>query len=206
MVFRDIFDVDLDLGPKVCVLGPGPKGRPHHHQIPSDFCVMAGNKGVLIESVPVDVWVLCHGDQPWVPRALATFDGIRIFSDAAAERTADALTGKPHCYRFTPEPELLDPVAVPSIHRKVRYGPTVTGVAVQLAWNLGAREILLCGIDMSGDGYWDGSHNPDRVHGDCWEAVPRFNRMLRFLEADGVRVASLSETRLEVPRLVGPTS
>ena len=39
-------------------------------------------------------------------------------------------------------------------------GGTVTGCALQLAYNLGATTILLCGADMSGDDYWDGTANP----------------------------------------------
>ena len=63
--------------------------------------------------------------------------------------------------------------------------------------------LLLCGVDLSGDEYFDGTINPNANHGETWPAAMRLQALLRHLiDERGVSVATLSPTRLELPEYV----
>ena len=78
-------------------------------------------------------------------------------------------------------------------------GASVSGCAIQFAYNFGATEILLCGLDMSGDAYFDGSLNVHPNHGDIWPAVRYLNAMFNWLRLRNVNVFTLSPTTLDAP-------
>src|SRR5262245_19640640 len=197
----NVFESNFELPSKVCVVAPGPQGKGHYASIPKDFAVIAVAKAILIPEVQADVWMMTHSHQDWYAEADAAFAGIRIYSYDAASRVLSSLVGNKNCYYFKPHPQLLDPERITSIEGVIRYGGTVVGNASQLAYNFGATDILLCGADMSGDGYWDGTINRERVHGDVWVAVSYLNPILRWLMNEkGIRISTLSPTNLDVPR------
>jgi len=200
MFLPDVFEADFELpSNKVCVLAPGPNGRGHQARIPPDFCVIAVAKAILIPGIKADVWMMTHSHQDWYSQADAAFNGVRIYSYEAAMAVQPSLSGKKSCYYFMPVRDLLDPSVIKPIEGRIRYGGTIVGNAIQLAYNFGAKEILVCGADMSGDGYWDGSMNLERRHGEVWDAVPRLNRLLKWLRDDkGIRVSTLSRTTLDL--------
>jgi len=197
----ELFASNLELPPKVCVVAPGPNGKGHYASIPSDFCVIAVAKAILITEVSADIWMMTHSHQAWYGEADAAFDGLRIYSYDAAMRVLPTLAGKKNCYYFKPHPELLDPNGVRSVDRVIKYGGTIVGNAIQFAYHFGATDILLCGADMSGDGYWDGTLNHERVHGDVWDAVSYLNPLLEWLRSEkGINISTLSQTKLCVPK------
>ena len=199
MFLPDVFDSDFELpSNKVCVLAPGPNGRGHYANIPADFCVVAVAKAILIPDIKADIWMMTHSHQDWYPQADAAFDGVRIYSYEAAA-AQPALSGKKNCYYFMPVRELLDPDVIKPIEGLIRYGGTIVGNVIQLAYNFGAKEILVCGADMSGDGYWDGSLNFERQHGEVWDAVPRLNRLVKWLRDErNMRISTLSPTNIDL--------
>jgi hypothetical protein len=200
MPLIDVFTSDLALPPKVCVLGPGPGGEPYHRRIPPDHRIIAVNKAVLIPGVPITMAMNCHADQDWFPRAWADFRGTWVFGGAAVNRARALEPGGRLVYTFQPAPEMLDPREMRSIDGVIRYGGTVSGCAIQLAYHFGAREILLCGVDMSGVYYWDGATNVRPDHGETWDAVPRLDVLIAWLiQEKGLRIASLSPTKLRIP-------
>jgi hypothetical protein len=70
---------------------------------------------------------------------------------------------------------------------------------MQLAYNFGAREILLCGVDLSDDGYFDGTVNVHPQHGETWNVVQYLNPLIRWMvEERGIKIATLSPTQLAV--------
>jgi hypothetical protein len=198
---RDVFQTDFRLPARVCILAPGPNGREHHGAIPTDYAVIAVSKAVLIEEAPRKaVWFMNHADQAWFGEANARFRGIRVFSRDALGQARDALQHLEHCYYYEPGPGLLTPETADRVDGAIRYGTTVSGAALQFAYNFGATDILLCGVDMSGDDYWDGTKNVHPFHGETWPAALTINHLIRWLiESRGVRVSTLSATRLEVP-------
>jgi hypothetical protein len=196
----DVFRSDFRLAPEVCILAPGPNGRGHYGAIPPGYQVIAVSKAVMIEEVGrKSVWLMCHADQPWFGRANAGFKGTRVFGHVALRRARAGLDPAETVYHFTAPPGMLEPEAVGRVDGALWCGTTVSGCALQLAYNFGARRVLLCGVDMSGDGYWDGTANARDTHGDVWPAARRFNGLVRWLETErGVEVATLSPTRLDV--------
>jgi hypothetical protein len=144
-----------------------------------------------------------HCTQDWFDKANSEFHGTRVFSADALEEARGKVNPTVDCYYYRPVVE-LEPETVGLVEGAIHYGISVAGCAIQLAYNFGAREVLLCGVDMSGDGYWDGTENVHPHHGAVWPAARTINALVRWLgEEHGVRVETLSETTLEVPTYRG---
>jgi hypothetical protein len=199
--FVDVAESDLRLSSKVCIVAPGPNGRGHYERIPADFQVVTVSKAVLIPGLRPAIWIMTHSDQPWFAEANRSFQGIRLFSYDAALHVADALQGTPDCYYFIPPRDsFLEPQVRLPLDGVIRYGATVSGCAIQFAYIFGAAEILLCGVDFSGDEYFDGTVNVNAHHGDTWAALQRLQPLLNYLiEDQRLLIATLSPTRLELP-------
>jgi hypothetical protein len=197
----DLFRSNLRLPAKVCILAPGPNGKKHYHEIPADYEVIAVSKAVLINEVPrKQIWMMNHATQEWFDRANAAFHGVRVFSaDALREAQTRLDPGEP-CYYYQAPPEGLVPDTVIPVDGVIRSGTTVSGCALQFAYNFGARDILLCGVDMSGEDYWDGTRNVHPHHGTTWPAARTLSCLIRWLNDErGVQVTTLSETHLDAP-------
>jgi len=87
------------------------------------------------------------------------------------------------------------------IANRLRGGLTISCQAVQLAYWLGAKRIIICGLDMYGDDYFDDhktnvSSRRDRI----WPQTSHFNRFINWLKLQDVEVVSLSRTALGVPQ------
>ncbi len=199
--FVDVTESDLRLGRKVCIVAPGPNGRGHYQRIPPDFQIVAVSKAVLIPDLRPAIWIMTHSDQPWFAAANRSFHGIRLFSYDAALNAADSLQGTPDCYYFVPPRDsFLEPQLRQPLDGVIRYGATVSACAVQFAYIFGAAEILLCGVDLSGDEYFDGTVNVNAYHGNTWPAAQRLQPLLKHLIDDkGLLIATLSPTKLELP-------
>src|SRR4051794_19315511 len=200
----DVNDSDLRLAPRVCIVAPGRNGRGHYQRIPADFQVIAVSKAVLIPDLSPAIWMMTHSDQAWFPAANRNFRGIRVFSHDAAIHAADALRDTPDAYYFVPPGDSFLGLEVSRpLDRVIRYGATVSACAVQFAAIFGAREILLCGVDLSGDEYFDGTMNPNANHGQTWPAAPRLQALVgHLIDERGLTIATLSPTRLELPAYV----
>jgi hypothetical protein len=201
MAAINVFGSTFRLPPKVCILAPGPNGKGHYHEIPADHVVIAASKAVLIEEVPrKPIWMMNHATQEWFEAANAGFRGMRVFSADALREVRTAPDPTIPWYYFEAPPDELTPETVSQVEGAIRYGVTVSGCALQFAFNFGASQILLCGVDLSGDDYFDGTQNVHTHHGEVWPAVRTFNALIRWLDEErGVRVATLSQTKLEVP-------
>ena len=200
MKIVDIFFTNFQLPGKVCILAPGPNGRGHYEEIPSDYEVIAVSKAVLIAEVPrKSIWMMCHSTQDWFLAADAAFRGTRVFGLSAIEQALANLNPAGTYFCFRPPRDMLELETISQVDGAICLGTSVSGCALQFAYNFGAREILLCGVDMSGDGYWDGSVNLEVGHGEVWHTTHRFNHLIRWMEEErGVKISSLSKTQLQV--------
>lgn len=199
-MFRDIFKSDFRLRPKVCVLAPGPNGRGHYGEIPADFQVIAVSKAALVPEVSAEVWMMNHVEQDWFREANERFEGVRVFKYDAAMKAQAELAGKGGCYYFKPPDDALEATVRLPVEGFIRVGATVSACAVQLAYNFGASEILLCGVDMSGDAYFDDTLNVHPNHGKTWSAAQRLDPLIKWLvEERGLKISTLSPTKLSVP-------
>lgn len=196
----DIFGSSFRLPSKVCIVAPGPNGKNHYSEIPSAFCQIAVSKAVLIPGLKPAVWVMNHAEQDWFAEADRAFKGVRIFGNGAVQSYAGPAANARGCYGFTPPAEQLSPDIVRPVDGCIRIGGTVSGCALQVAYNFGAREILLCGVDMSGDGYCDGTFNVQPTHGQIWPASRSLNLLIHWMRQEkGLSIWTLSDTQLEVP-------
>ena len=215
MLFSDIFESDVTLPAKVCIVAPGFMGRDFHDRIPEDYCQIAVSKAILSPNVNSNIWVMNTTNHDWYDEANARFTGIRIYRDTMLAELASARAMGPRssaaldrdvyqkdCYYFAPlvsEEGKLSHLESRPIEKEVRGGGSLAGCAIQIAYILGARSIVLCGVDMSGDQYWDGKFNVHLNHGDEWQFLPRLQSLIGTLTCAGVSFSTLSPTKLNVP-------
>ncbi len=189
---------------EVCIVAPGPQGVGHYLDIPNHYFVIAVSKAILIDGLNPSLWIMTHASQDWFDEADRRCTCRRLFGAGALRDRPDLPAAPDRSYFRCEEEELHAGGVLQSVEKCVRRGASVSSCAVQIAYNLGARRILLCGVDMSGDAYWDGSINPHPYHGERWPAVTAFEALIRFLEVRRkIRISSLSPTKLSVPRFKG---
>jgi hypothetical protein len=199
--WTELFGSGMRLPENVCIVAPGPNGIGHYRDIPKEYFLIAVSKAILIDELNPAMWIMTHASQDLFGEANGRCRCLRVFG-AGALRDRPALPAGPDRFYFEcQEEELLVGGLLQSIERRVRRGASISSCAVQVAYNLGAKKILLCGVDMSGDSYWDGSINHDQEHGETWTAVDGFHALIRFLSLErNISVSSLSPTKLKVPR------
>lgn len=203
MGWKNIFHSEFRMPEQVCIVAPGPNGTGCYGDIPTGFFVIVVSKAVLIPELRPSVWMMNHVDQPWYEAASASFCGIRVFHHDAvtALRQMPGSEGsdEDRYYSFTPPSEPLGLDEFVPVDGCIRIGATVSACAVQLAYNFGAKEITLCGVDMAGDGYFDGTVNANPNHGETWPATSRLNMLIHWLiEHRGLRITTVSPTKLNV--------
>ena len=91
-----------------------------------------------------------------------------------------------------------NPVLIPGL---LRGGLTVTGIAIQLAYYCGAKNIVLIGCDFKGQGHWDGFINPSHYYKETWiwkEIMENF--CLWLAQERGTTVYTASDSTLKLPR------
>jgi hypothetical protein len=201
--WTELFSSRLRLPEKVCVVAPGPNGEGHYREIPKDHFLIAVSKAVLIEELQPAMWIMTHASQDWFSAADERCACCRVFGAGALRDRPDLRAGGDRFYFQCEEEELVVNGAIQPVEGRVRRGASISSCAVQIAYNLGAKQILLCGVDMSGDAYWDGSMNPDQNHGETWPAVNGFHALIHYLTGQrGIRISSLSPTKLKIPSYV----
>lgn len=206
--FSPVLESGLRFPSRVCIVASGPTAATTHRAIPSDVHVIAVNKGVLLPGLRVDTWMmnqLTSDSLPYYAAASRAFPaGRRIFRLATAVATRAEHADRNDCHWFlarqAPEEE-LDADHDRPVGTCIRSGGTVTGCALQLAFILGARDILLCGVDMRGDRYFDGTRNDRDPKAGDWRHIRVLDRLIGQLRRDhGVTIRTLGETALDVPR------
>jgi len=210
-VSHDILQLDWKFpSDEVYILAPGPNGKAHYDRIPADAWVIGVNKAIMLrEQAPISIWLCADGTLPkqkWFVSEVNSiiqnnsplsdshittpcFDAgalLRMYPDVPYHfRHGQALRKSP---KFAPEQGVL------------RAGGSISAQAVQLAYWLGAKRIVLVGVDMAGGTYFDGMVNlnprllPDGTSKHC----RMLNGLCQWLKARGVDVVSLSPTALGV--------
>ena len=206
---KDLLDPDFlaTMQPqKVYILAPGPNGKDHWKDIPDDAFIICVNKAIeLIDEGTVKcnkfLWivpelsaqqtdwfseyqsassdVLCIGRALIDPGGLEEDEYFKFFSYWGSEPNQDVRL-------------ISDKLCI--------YG-TVSSMAMQLAYHIGAEEIVLVGVDMYDDTYYDGKkgfYKGMREDTPWHSHVNGFNQLIREIKSKGVQVRSLSPTQLEV--------
>ena len=196
----DIFTSDYRFPSRVDILAPGPNGKAHWPQLGP--YVIAVNKAGLIPVDP-DAWLVSDWwaiKTPWFSPIENMFDGLKLFSvglhkiRGGADYTFKLLDGR-QCVK----PFGTAPYGEP-LEGMLRPDGSVAASAVELAARFGAREIVLCGVDMYGGTYYDGtiSKAVDCDHKGPWAYIPYFNSLVEWVRGQGVDIWSMSKTALEV--------
>ena len=193
---------------RVQVVGPGPNGKAHWHELDPRYVTIVVNKAVEIADIRKDIWLTSEGTAcrtHWFRygvenhldiACMSNSDLYKLHPDAPWTHELGGVMGRGD---VQPTPLLL------------RGGATITSMAVHLAYWLGAREIVLCGIDMGDNVYWDydptkplGSHENEvaeykaGVYKDFSKYIPLMQELCDWLTADGIRVGTLSPSALQV--------
>jgi len=192
-----ITDTDLLRHETVYIVGSGPNGKEYYDSIPKGSIVMVCNKAIM---TPIDAkfWICEDSSIPnnqWFHDNLDR-DVLKIFSDSiAAEHPADYGFRHKSIWKFN-NPDFC--------HGSTYGGATVCCRATQLCAMSGAKNIILIGVDMSGNYHFDGSE------GDCqieirrkgrWLQTKAFDDILIWLKNNlGCRIVSMSETELKLAR------
>jgi len=193
---KDIRASGLQMPDVVYIVGSGVKGREHYKQIPATAYVIAVNKAVTIAEIKPSCWVVLDPDTVktgWFKAASKAFGGIRIFSEEAGEGFNDP--AKQFTFKLcAPTHGAWEPDKT-----GVRVGGTVGSAAVEIAAMCGAKHIILCGFDLSGDEYFDGEIRKDERHGKTWQARDLFDNTIEYYQRKGILIETLSETKLRKP-------
>jgi hypothetical protein len=186
---------DFLLPEKVCILAPGPNGEDHWKDI--DCYTIALNRAILIP-VTKNAWLVADGfavKTDWFKEGYQDYreELITIFGTSV-------LRNNPlDCdFKFSCVPRFEKGYRK---HRdRFRPDESVVGIAIDLAERRGAKEIVLCGVDMSGDTYWDGVAalcSSEYTRGDDWSQRPALNELINWHIEHGIKITSLSETALD---------
>jgi len=150
----------------VYIVAGGPNGVPHYSRIPDNAYTLAVNQSVLISDIHPDLWVINSVNKfvlTWMEEATRVFPGIRVFKESCIEKTPKRFRKKEFFF-YKPTRNIESKTA--KIGPDTFYvGGTVSGFAIQIAAQLRAKEIILCGVDMSGQLYWNGISRNRPTHG-----------------------------------------
>lgn len=204
----DIFNHldELALTDRIQIVAPGANGRDYYDQLDPECFTIIVNKACEIPGIRRDLWMvadptpyyaLVRGHTNWFSEGLKTCEHIGCFNSQTMLEYFDKV-------KYTHEwaGEIFDTFIEP-MKNYIRGGLTITGMALQLAYWLGAKEIVLCGVDLSGNKYFDETdRGVDAQHHTAWGRVlPLFQELVDWVQAHGVKVYSLSETALNVERI-----
>ena len=213
---RDILKGKFRFTDDVYIVATGPNGREHYMDIPNDATVIVVNQAVDIQGIPKSIWMCEHSTLPekeWFQDAakrhcgrLNTERGLRnknkvvpvFMDDAELNVYKTTFCFKHHGFLGGTN---LDGKVWPD---KTFGGATISCRAMQIAYQLGARRIILVGVDMAGDDYFDGNKgNPkyaERRDGGKWTQRKAMDTVIEWIETHSdVELSSLSDTALRIP-------
>ncbi len=193
---RDIFNhLDSFNSPeKIQIVAPGLNGAGHHNDLDPCCFTIVVNKAIELP-IRKDIWIVADYKQStttdWFPF------GIRNHADIACLQTewlSNAFPDAPWSFGCGP---LIDPdEMVMPINGVLRYGTTVSGQALQLAYWLAPKEIVLCGLDFVGSEYFDRTNRNLPPHHRLWKVKIPMNRLIKWIINRGIKITSLSKTFL----------
>jgi hypothetical protein len=198
--FREIFSSGFRFPDKICLIAAGPSAKEGVERIPDGYARLAVNKAVLIPGANPAYWVmnqLTANSLTYFAKAEARFEGVRIFRLPTAWARRDHVDPRyrDRCFWFLARQSPAESITselCPPLAACVRSGATVAGCALQMLAKLGAREILLCGLDMSGGTYWDGSINIEDRQIGRWRQSVALKRLMEKIVDHGILIHSLA--------------
>lgn len=187
--------------------------KPQSHVIEERMKQATASTG--ISSIPMAFWLCADTTLPtqkwFMDEAQLTIDcgfdinnplnPTPIFSTSPNEDRALSTLYPDVPYYFTHGHTLREPPLFQPEEGILRAGGNIGMQAVQLAYWKGAKRIVLCGFDMTGDMYFDHTKNiAPRLNPDGTSKHLRMAQGLcDWLKGQRVEVVSLSDTALDIP-------
>ena len=209
---RDILAIDWKFpSDDVYVLATGPNGKDHYERIPDGAWVIGVNQAIEIK--PVSIWLCADGTLPKQGWFTDIVNGIiqnaAPLSDSHLATpcfsTGTLLNAYPDVpYHFVHGYTLRNSPKFMPIEGLLRAGGSISAQAMQLAFWLGAKRIVLVGVDMAGRTYFDGTvnRNPRLLPDGTSKHCRMLTGLCQWLKARGTETVSLSPTALNVPVVV----
>ena len=208
----------------IYVVSPGGFGRDHYDEIPKDAFVIVVNYAIRIPAycrengireLKPTIWLCADRNLATAPECHWFIEELQAIIDADYPiGVKDIRAGGPIVPVFDSGflGGIFQSVRVIFSHGKsivrkqpqpipgkLRGGLTISCQAVQLAYWLGAKRVVICGIDMYGDDYFDDRKtNVSSRHDRIWSQISHFNRFVKWLKLNEVEVVSLSRTAISV--------
>lgn len=180
---------DWTLPDTVYILGSGATAAEAIWRIPSDACVIALNKAILAYQA-AKIWMCttsAYLKEEWWQHAFS-MPAIRLFSEHLSV-FAEADYSFLHYPPWGREPQGW----IPGVLRIA----TIAGCAVNLCYFKGVKKIVLCGVDMYGDTYFDGTTSNHKFKkNSIWREQSALDSMFRAVKKEGIVVVSLTDTYL----------
>jgi len=196
------------------ILAPGPNGREHWDKILSGTFVIAVNQAIEIKEVNKTIWLASDGTLPekkWFDKAAneliaSNYDLHDLDKPTPVFDSGKLLRSYPDVkYTFEHGGSLSKQPwgCFPGV---LRGGATVAAQAMQLAYHLGCKKIILCGVDMMGKYYFNGGmidniQVPDNSAGKKWLALNWMQILVKWFKENGTEVNSISKTAINVAKV-----
>jgi hypothetical protein len=207
----------------VYIIGSGPCGPKGVARIPAQAQTIALNSAILYKR-EFTFWMAFdrgtgplgeYGGMrayPWwrtivLPEETCTVFGIGLVQDHfnSPEHTSGHIPMhygfkyRPTCSRQASEEMAGAKPRSPLTPGLLRGGVNIAGCALQFAAWAGAKKIILAGVDMRGNGHYDGFTNPKMTTGE-WGICRKLKWLIAGLKRHhGIDVVSLTPTALGVP-------
>lgn len=214
----DILQSGFMPGHTIYILAPGPKGKPYWSEIPDNAFVIAVNQAIEIPNVNKSIWLCADKTLPekkWFKKNLIELleacnplnDVILptpVILDALIQLILNEgvlLDSYPETSYFFKQGRTLAKSTSECETGVLRGGATISSQAVQLAFLLKVKHIILCGVDMEGHYYYDGTKtdNVQMPRGEeKWLARQWFKALIIWIRKQGIEITSLSPTALEL--------
>jgi hypothetical protein len=193
---KDIFESGLMVNDEIVIVAPGYNGRDLYKYInPKKFTIVV-NKAIECP-VHADLWMACEpltGRTEWFKKTIGNKIDIACFWSHYLYKQYPDIK---YTYEFGPPLTKTSSMCIPGV---LRGRATVSAQALQLAYWLGATRIIILGIDLMGNKYFDNSDAGAARPETAWSWIlPLFNPLIQWIKAQGIDVVSLSETALDVP-------
>jgi hypothetical protein len=189
----------------IYVLAPGPNGKEHWKNIPEDAFVIVVNKA--IELVYDDkfkysdcLWLVAElsaQDTVWFPRHKKEYKDILVVGRALIDVGG---MREDEYYKMFDYYGSFPNQGTGMVSNCLNSKGTVSCMATQLAFYMGAKKIVLCGVDMFDDKFYDGTFGfyKGMRHNTPWHGhICNFGSIIRQMRMKrNVEIVSLSETKL----------
>jgi len=203
-------EINLQFPIIVYLLASGPNGKAHYSKIPEGAFVIAVNRAAAIPfDVPgikfrVNSWIVADykvTNEKYFKEIYKYFQGRRIFSDAVIKSLNNVTYSNNGngIIRFPLSGGNFNINVYRNDAQKIFMNGTVSSCALRIAQLCGAKEVILCGVDMSGNCDYAGALKKDSRHGDEWGARRLLDAQIKWQISQGMRILSLSETKLQIP-------